>query len=234
MVSKEGFLIIDKPPGITSFGVIYALRKMTGIKKIGHAGTLDPLATGILICAIGRSATKKIDLFLKKDKSYIAEIELGATSSTYDADGEITRRDEVKDPGRKSVEKATEYFVGTILQSPPAFSAKKINGVRAYQLARLGMEVKLKQQKVNIKQIKIVHYDFPKLVIEVDCGSGTYIRSLANDIGEKLKIGGYITSLRRIRSERFIIDQAINMSHLTKDNWEDFIFPIETFIEDAV
>lgn len=227
MQSKEGLIIVNKPSGISSFRVISVLRQITGIRKIGHAGTLDPLASGILVCAIGRGATKFLGNFLKQDKSYIAEIKLGATSSTYDADGDIKERDGYAIPKKIEVLETIEQFIGDVYQTPPIFSAKKINGVRAYHLARLGREVKMEKQKIRIDKIKIIRYKFPNLEIEVDCGSGTYIRSLANDIGEKINTGGYIVSLKRIRSGNFKLSQAVELDGLSEKNWYKYLLPVE-------
>jgi len=199
-------LFIDKPKGITSFDVIRRLRNKLGIKKMGHAGTLDPLATGLLIIAIG-SATKEISKYMNLPKEYEVLVEFGKTSTTYDADGEITQCI-LNDVGRGEFEKVLEGFIGEIMQTPPIFSAKKIKGVRAYDLARQGKEVKLEPRKVQIDKIEILEWSWPFVRLRVNCGKGTYIRSLAHDIGEKLGCGGYVKELRRTAIGEFKVENA--------------------------
>jgi len=221
---KEGFILINKPKGITSFGVVAVLRKITGVKKIGHCGTLDPLASGLLICAIGRSATKKIDLLIKKDKTYLAEIELGKVSNTYDMEGKIENVKVSKKPTRKGIEFVLRRFVGDIDQVPPIYSAKKIGGIRAYKLARKGSNIKLNKNKIRIRKIKIVYYKFPILRLRIECGSGTYIRSLANDIGKKLKTGGVLTNLIRESIEKYSLKKSLVLERLDLKKIEENIF----------
>lgn len=221
---KEGFILINKPKGMASFGVVAYLRKITGIRKIGHAGTLDPLASGLLICAIGRSATKKIDIFLKQDKTYLAEIELGKVSDTYDAEGKIKKINFKNKPTRKEIEKVLQMFIGEINQMPPIFSAKKIKGKKAYELAREGKMVKLKKNKVKIYQIKIIFYKFPFLKIKINCGSGTYIRSIAHDIGKKLKTGAVLTGLVRESIGKYSLKKSLELEKLDLEKIEKNIF----------
>jgi len=223
-MKREGFILINKPRGITSFGVIARLRKITGVKRIGHCGTLDPLASGLLICAIGRTATKRIDSLTKQDKVYLAELELGRVSDTYDLEG---KTEEVKwkiKPTKKEVEEVLNKFVGEISQMPPIYSAKKINGVRAYNLARQGREVKLKKNRIKIHKIKIISYKFPSLKIRIDCGSGTYIRSLAHDIGKNLKIGALLSGLRRESIGKFNLKKSVELEKLDLKTIEKNIF----------
>lgn len=210
-MEQEGFILINKPIGITSFGVVARLRKITGVKKIGHAGTLDPLASGLLICAIGRSATKRIDTLVKQEKVYLAKIELGKISDTYDMEGKVRDVKFKAKPRKAEVERILEGFVGDIFQAPPIFSAKKINGERAYHLARKGIQVRLKKNKVRINKIELVFYRFPFLKIKVDCGSGTYIRSLANDIGKKLKTGAILIELVREKIGKYSLKKSLNL-----------------------
>jgi len=221
---KGGFILINKPPGITSHDVVDKLREITGIKKIGHAGTLDPFAQGLLILGIGREFTKKLSIFQKKDKEYIATLRLGAESDTFDRDGKIVERTVEKIPEREEVEKVLKSFLGEIEQIPPLFSAKKIKGKKLYELARKGIKVKPKPQKVKIYEISILEYKFPYLKIKVKCSSGTYIRSLANDIGKKLKCGAYVDELTRTKIGEFSIEKAIDLSKLNSQNWKEFIF----------
>ena len=224
---KSGFLLVDKPEGMTSHDVVDYLRKITKIKKIGHAGTLDPIATGLLILGIGREATKKLSEFQKLDKEYIAKIKLGVKSDTFDKEGKIEKVQFEKIPKREEVEKVLKSFCGEILQTPPSYSAKKIKGKKAYELARKGMKTELLPVKVKIYQIEILNYSFPYLEIKVYCSSGTYIRSLANDIGEKLKVGGLIEELRRTKIGNFKVENAQKLSQIHSENWQNFLFEVK-------
>jgi tRNA pseudouridine55 synthase len=222
-----GFILINKPTGITSHDVVDKLREITKIKRIGHAGTLDPFATGLLILGIGREFTKKLSLFQRKDKEYIATLRLGAESDTFDREGKIVERKFEKIPERKKVEEVLKSFLGEIEQIPPAFSARKVKGKKLYQLARKGMKVQPKPKKVKIYEISILEYRFPHLKIKVKCSSGTYIRSLANDIGKKLGCGAYLEELVRTKIGEFSIKNAVELSKLTSQNWKSFLIKIE-------
>ena len=221
---EDKIVLIDKPADWTSFDVVAKIRGSIrrsytekGIKptkrqlKVGHAGTLDPFATGLLIILLG-DATKKADKFLKLDKVYEAEIILGQTSTTGDPEGELTT---TPPQGRtlrlKEVEAVLERFVGEIRQRPPIFSAIKINGQRAYKLARDGKEVEVPERVVTIHSLELLAYDYPSLKIRTHVGSGTYIRSLAVDIGEALGTGAYCKELRRISVGQWGIDQAVSI-----------------------
>jgi len=219
---KGGFILINKPSGITSHDVVDRLREITKIKRIGHSGTLDPFATGLLILGIGREFTKKLSIFQKKDKEYIATLRLGAESDTFDRDGKIVERKVEKIPERKEIEEVLKNFLGEIEQIPPAFSAKKIKGKKLYELARKGIKVEPKPQKVKIYEISILEYKFPYVKIKVKCSSGTYIRSLANDIGKKLGCGAYVEELIRTKIGEFSLENAVELSKLTPQNWKSF------------
>jgi tRNA pseudouridine55 synthase len=207
--SKDGIVLVDKPVGWTSFDVCAKIRgqiraeyNAKGEKptkrqlKVGHAGTLDPFATGLLIILLG-DATKRADEFLKFDKVYEATIRLGQTSTTGDSEGEIN---EVKNtqPSREQVEDVLKQFIGHITQVPPAYSAIKINGQRAYKLARAGKEVEIPKREVVIYSLDLVNYSYPELKIRTHVSSGTYIRTLAEDIGRELGVGAYCKELRRL------------------------------------
>jgi tRNA pseudouridine55 synthase len=226
MKSEGGFILINKPAGITSHDVVDKLREITKIKKIGHAGTLDPFATGLLILGIGREFTKKLSVFQKKNKEYIATLKLGAESDTFDKEGKIVEKKVEKIPERKEIEEVLKSFFGEIEQIPPAFSAKKIKGKKLYELARKGIKVEPKPQKVKIYEISILEYNFPYLKIKVKCSSGTYIRSLANDIGKKLGCGAYVEDLMRTKIGEFSIENAVELSKLTPQNWKSFLFKV--------
>jgi tRNA pseudouridine55 synthase len=226
MKGKGGFILINKPAGITSHDVVDKLREITKIKRIGHAGTLDPFATGLLILGIGREFTKKLSIFQKKDKEYIATLKLGAESDTFDRDGKIVEEKVEKIPEREEIEKVLKSFLGEIEQIPPVFSAKKIKGKKLYELARKGIKVEPKPQRVKIYEISILEYNFPYLKIKVKCSSGTYIRSLANDIGNKLGCGAYVEDLMRTKIGEFSIENAVELSKLTPQNWKSFLFKV--------
>jgi tRNA pseudouridine55 synthase len=221
---KFGFILIDKPKGMSSHDIVKQLRKVTKIKKIGHAGTLDPIATGLLILGIGRDATKKLDKFKNLDKEYIAKIKLGSLSETFDTEGKIEERKVEKIPSKGEIEEVLKEFVGKIKQVPPPFSAKKIKGKKAYELARKRLNVNLKPVEVEIKEIEILEYKWPYLKIKVRCSAGTYIRSLANDIGEKLNCGGLIEELRRTKIGNLSVERAKNISEINSKNWQNFLF----------
>lgn len=221
---KSGFILIDKPVGPTSFDMVYKLRKITGIKKIGHAGTLDPFATGLLLLAIGRGATREISQYVKLDKTYIADLRLGAVSTTHDPEGDITENLEAKKPERKVIEKTLEQFVGEQKQIPPMFSAKKVGGQKLYHLARKGKIIERQPQDIRIDYINILSYEWPKLKIELRCSSGTYIRVLAFDVGDELGLGAYLTSLRRTEVGDIKVEEAYKIENIKEGNWEEKLF----------
>lgn len=232
-------LLVDKPAGMTSFGVVARVRRVLSEQagtvpvkgkdgvwrekrrkvKVGHSGTLDPFATGLLVLLIGKG-TKRAGEFLKLDKEYVATLELGKVSTTGDIEGEITPF--VASAGSRlaqpvllaQVEEAVESFVGEIDQRVPEFSAVKINGQRAYKLAREGKTVEMPVRKVRIYALEILEYDYPRLVLRCKVSSGTYIRALAEDLGEKLRTGAYLTALRRTEVGEYRIEQAQSLAEL--------------------
>jgi tRNA pseudouridine55 synthase len=215
----EGILLVDKPAGWTSHDVVAKIRreltKRLGKKiKVGHAGTLDPMATGLLVLLIG-GYTKRAGNFLKLDKTYEGELTLGKISSTGDAEGKINS---VSDdtPSEAEVKKAAEAFVGTIKQVPPAYSAIKIKGKEAYKLARAGKELKMEPRVVTIYSLQIISYEYPKIKFSAQVSSGTYIRSLAQDIGAKMGTGAYLSALRRSHVGDFGIEEAMGMDGLSE------------------
>lgn len=219
----SGFLLVNKPAGLTSYQVVERIKKITGIKKVGHGGVLDPFATGLLIIGINREATKKLNQILKLDKEYEATIVLGKESDTYDSQGIITERKIEKIPLLDDVLKCLLKFKGEIEQIPPPYSNKKIKGIRARDLIRKGLKVVLKPQKVKIYKINLLEYNFPYLKIRVSCSSGTYIRSLAHDIGEALKTGAYVKELIRTKIGRHSLDKAVSLDLITENNWQKFL-----------
>ena len=210
----NGLLLVNKPVGITSFDVIRQLRRSTGVKKIGHAGTLDPLASGLMLMLFG-TACKQAQTFSKLDKTYLGELTLGLTSTTGDEEGEkISGSDRV--PTLAEIETAAQQFVGEITQTPSQYSAIKINGTEAYKLARAGKTVEMPSRQVTINSLEIRSYEYPRITFEAGVSSGTYIRSLAADIGETLGTGGYLSALQRTRVGEFDLLDAVELP--TADN----------------
>ena len=245
-MDMDGFLVIYKPKGKTSFDIVAELRLLLGIKRIGHLGTLDPLATGVLVVAIGK-ATKLNEFLMIMDKSYEAEVVLGASSTTCDGEGDFDYdpeyvkaiyKEKKEEIDVKKVVAALDDFVGVIDQVPPKFSAIKIGGKRAYALARKGMPVRLPSRKVKVHEITDIGLrvdDFgygimttgmtepatlPVLAFTIRCGSGTYIRSIARDLGENLGCRGFLGSLRRTQVGQFGLDQAIKLEDINLENLE--------------
>lgn len=220
----NGFLNIYKPKGMSSFDVIRFLRKQTGIKKMGHIGTLDPAAEGVLVVAL-EQATKLIEFMMDHDKKYEAEITLGKKSNTYDAEGEIVKVSSQK-PKEEEIEKIVKTFVGEIDQAPPVYSALKIDGERAYKRARAGEEIEMKKRKVQVHSIEIIEYKYPVLKLNIHCGKGTYIRSIAHDIGEKLEVGAYLSFLKRTAIDTFIVEKSHTLEDIEENGIEDYLLPI--------
>lgn len=210
--NPEGILLLDKEKGRSSFSIIPFLRKKLSVQKIGHAGTLDPFATGVMVMLIGRNYTRLSDQFLSKDKEYEAELRLGITTDTFDCDGQVITQSE-KIPTLEEIQKALEHFQGEIEQIPPMFSAKKINGKKLYELARQGKEIEREAVKITVKT-EFISYNYPTLCLRFSCSKGTYIRSIAHDLGQILGCGAHLTNLRRTKSGNFTIDQCITESDL--------------------
>ena len=207
---------VYKPKGPTSNQILTKIRKRTGIKKVGHAGTLDPLARGILVVGVGRAATKQLGTIVAKEKEYLATIRLGYTSTTDDNEGQKKKIQDITKPLLVHVKNTLKQFKGEIDQVPPIYSAIKIKGQEAYKLARKGKEVKMKSRKALIKKISLISYKYPYLKIEVVTGPGVYIRSLARDIGQVLGTGGYLSSLERTRVGRFTKNKALKLNQIKK------------------
>lgn len=208
------FLYIDKDRDWTSHDVIAKLRPMLKIKKIGHSGTLDPLATGLLIIAIGRGATKQITELQAKAKKYTATMKIGATTKTDDAEGEEENIHDISHINKKNIVNAFAEMQGEIAQIPPMFSAKKVKGQKLYNLARKNIELELEPSYVTLYENKITSIDLPYITFEVNCSKGTYIRAIARDIGKILGVGGYLTDLRRTSIEEHSIDNALTLTEL--------------------
>ncbi len=214
MPQMDGMILIDKPANMTSFGVVARVRRKLTEKagkkvKVGHTGTLDPFATGLMILLVGK-ACKQAGKFSKLDKTYEATIVLGETSTTGDPEGEISHASRVV-PTEEDIKKALKHFTGFIMQTPPAFSAIKIDGQRAYKLARDGKKVDMPQREVTIYKLELVDYTYPKLKIRTHVSSGTYIRTLAEDIGKVLKTGAYCQELRRTTVGEWQVNEAVTL-----------------------
>ena len=218
---EDGYVaVIDKPLEWTSADVVrkvkFRLQRMGYRKiKVGHAGTLDPLATGVLLVCIGR-ATKRVDSLQAERKEYVAELMLGATTPSYDMEHPVDQTFPIEHITKEAVESVLRTLEGERLQAPPLYSAKKVEGVRAYEFARQGEEVELKKALINIYSITLEEYDLPKIRIRVECSKGTYIRSLAKEIGEGLDSGAYLTSLRRTASGDFRVENAMQLEDFLK------------------
>lgn len=211
-LKPAGILLVDKPAGKTSFQLVAILRKILGEKKIGHAGTLDPFATGVMVMLIGREYTRLSDQLLTHDKEYIAEVKLGASTDSYDLTGEI-RETSDHIPTNKEIETAVNFFQGEMEQIPPMFSAKKVQGKKLYELARKGETIERAPCKVRVKT-EILNYSYPYLTIKVNCSKGTYIRSIAHDLGKMLGTFAHLTKLKRTASGQFLIEDCFNGSKL--------------------
>lgn len=213
----SGFLNIDKPPGITSHDVVAAVRRRVGqtgrAVKVGHAGTLDPMATGVLVLCIG-AATRLSDYVMQGTKEYHASIMLGVTTDTYDREGQITAQRSVERITLRMIEEALSGFTGEILQVPPMYSAVKKQGKKLYELARQGKVVEREARQVTIEHIEVLDWQPPQVSLRIICGPGTYIRSLAHDLGECLAVGAHLSDLVRTRSGSFRLEHAIALDTL--------------------
>jgi tRNA pseudouridine55 synthase len=215
-VFEQGQLIlVDKPYEWTSFDVVRKIRYLTKTKKVGHAGTLDPLATGLLIVCTGKF-TKKINEYMAQEKEYTGTITLGATTPTYDLESEPGNFQSIQFITEEKIKETTSDFTGPILQTPPIHSAIKKDGKRVYELARKGIDVKLEPRPVTISEFTITKIDQSVVYFKVVCSTGTYIRSLANDFGERLGCGGYLSSLCRTRIGEFLLEDATSIEEFEK------------------
>lgn len=225
--TPSGILVLDKPRGWTSAEAVAFVRRRTGVKRVGHAGTLDPLATGVLPLLLGQ-ATRLAEYLLEARKTYVAEVTLGVETNTYDAEGEVVRRLEARDIERGRVETALARFRGEFDQVPPAFSAVKQGGVPVYRLARRGQEVDLAPRRVVVQRLELTAFQPPLLVLEVECGKGFYVRSLAHDLGVVLGTGAMLSGLRRTRVGSFRAGDAIEPTALAAaieaGTWQELLW----------
>jgi tRNA pseudouridine55 synthase len=225
----SGVLVIDKPVGMTSHDVVQAIRLGTGIRRAGHTGTLDPRASGVLVILVG-PAVRLSEYVSASDKRYQAVIRLGASTDTYDADGRFTQQTSAPvNITEQQFEETLKQFVGEIEQTPPPYSAVKVQGRRAYDMARQGEEVDLAPRKITVHHLEVLEWAPPEVVVDVHCSSGTYVRSLANDMGNALGCGAYLVGLRRTKSGRFSLRDATPLRKLQEafhaGNWYQYLIP---------
>jgi tRNA pseudouridine55 synthase len=224
----SGVLVVDKPVGMTSHDVVEAIRRGTGIRRAGHTGTLDPRASGVLVILIG-PAVRLSEYVSASDKRYQAIIRLGSSTDTFDADGRFTRSNAPINVTEEQFEKTLKQFIGEIEQTPPPYSAVKVQGRRAYDMARQGEDVDLTPRKINVYHLEVLEWAPPEVVVDVHCSSGTYVRSLANDMGNALGCGAYLVGLRRTKSGRFSLRDATPLRKLQEafqaGNWYQYLIP---------
>jgi tRNA pseudouridine55 synthase len=224
----SGALVVDKPVGMTSHDVVQAIRNGTGLRRAGHTGTLDPRASGVLVILVG-PAVRLSEYVSASDKRYQAIIRLGGTTDTFDAEGTFTPSKDPLNVTEAEFETALQTFVGEIEQVPPAYSAVKVGGRKAYEMARKGEEVELAPRKIMVHHLEVLEWTPPEVVIDVHCSSGTYVRSLANDLGKKLGCGAYLVGLRRTKSGRFTLRDATPLRKLQEafnaGNWYQYLIP---------
>lgn len=221
----DGVINVYKPEGITSFDVVWKIRKLAHTKKVGHTGTLDPEAAGVLPICIGKG-TKIVDYIMNGSKEYKALLRLGIITDTYDREGKIISESDVE-CSEEEITQVIKGFIGEIAQIPPMYSALKVNGVRLYELARKGIEIERKERKITIFDIEILEIKLPYVSFMVKCSKGTYIRSLCYDIGEKLNCGGAMWALERVKTSIFHLENSVHLEALTEENIFDSIISIE-------
>lgn len=231
----SGVLVVDKPIGLTSHDVVQIIRRGTGIRRAGHTGTLDPRASGVLVILLG-PAVRLSEYVSASDKRYQATIRLGSSTDTFDAEGRITNSSPIEDVTEEKFSEILQTFVGEMEQVPPPYSAVKVKGRKAYEMAREGEEVELEPRIINVYSLDILEWDPPEAVVDVYCSSGTYVRSLANDLGKALGTGAHLVGLRRTKSGRFTLRDATPMRRLQEafdaGNWYKFLIPAAEALAD--
>ncbi len=230
----DGILNLDKPRGKTSFDIVAKIRRISGERKVGHAGTLDPDATGVLVVCLGQ-ATRMVEYLAAANKAYRAEVEFGTATDTYDASGQIVTSGDASRLSRRDVEDAAGSFVGLVEQVPPAYSALKHQGVALYRLARAGVDVPRKARLVEFQRVAVVDWQSPVAILDVECGKGTYIRSLAHDLGERLGCGAHLRSLVRVRSGGFCIEDSVSVEQVeaafSGGAWRELVQPVDVAVQ---
>ncbi|HHY89410.1 MAG TPA: tRNA pseudouridine(55) synthase TruB [Chloroflexi bacterium] len=231
----SGVLVIDKPVGLTSHEVVQVVRKGSNIRRAGHTGTLDPRASGVLVVLVG-PAVRLSEYVSASDKRYQAVIQLGETTDTYDADGRVIKSAPVDHITEEDFERVLQKFVGRIEQVPPPYSAVKVKGRKAYDMARQGEEVDLEPRVIEVYSLELLEWDPPEAVIDVYCSSGTYVRSLAHDLGEALGVGAHLIGLRRTKSGRFTLRDAVPLRKLREafeeGTWYQYLIPAAEALSD--
>ena len=226
-----GILNVNKPRGVTSRAVVNQVQRLLKPAKVGHAGTLDPLATGVLILCVG-PATRLVEYVQRMAKGYRGEFLLGRQSDTEDVTGHVVELTDSPQPSPSAIEQAARRLVGVIQQRPPAYSALKIRGRRAYDLARSGQQVELQPRQVSVHDVRVVRYQYPKLTLDVECGSGTYIRSLGRDLAESLGTAAVMSSLRRTKIGDFKVQQSWPIEDISSENIGDLLQPATLAVPD--
>jgi tRNA pseudouridine55 synthase len=231
----SGVLVVDKPVGLTSHDVVQIIRRGTGIRRAGHTGTLDPRASGVLVILVG-PAVRLSEFVSASDKRYQATIRLGSSTDTYDSEGRITSSASIDDVTEEQFNTILQTFIGEIQQVPPPYSAVKVQGRKSYEMAREGEEVNLEPRMINVYSLEILEWAPPEAVIDVYCSSGTYVRSLANDLGEALGTGAHLVGLRRTKSGRFTLRDAVSLRRLQESfnagDWYHFLIPAAEALAD--
>jgi tRNA pseudouridine55 synthase len=231
----NGIFNINKPSGKTSQDVVAFIKRLSGQRYVGHAGTLDPLATGVLPVCLGQAA-RMSDFIMETHKTYIAEITLGVSTDTYDAEGTIMQEADPSHIDRKQVEALLPSLTGAILQKPPAYSALKRQGKRLYELARAGIDVETVAREVNVYRMEILEWKPPCFIIEIECGKGTYIRSIAHDIGQSLGCGAHMSALTRTRYGPFDVEDSASLLQIEDSfihgYWRELIYPMDIVLRD--
>ena len=233
----NGFINLYKPPGITSMEALRRVKRITGQrKKVGHGGTMDPLARGVLPVCFGQ-ATRLMDYVTGGSKRYVMDVKLGESTSTYDAEGEVTSTGAVEGITRTEVESALEAFVGVVDQVPPMYSAVKVDGQRLYKLARAGIEVEREARSVEIHSIRLTRFELPELTLDVECGRGVYMRSLAHDLGQSLGCGAHVTDLERRSCGGFSASDGVTLEELEEEarepgGWQHHLHPVDWVVRD--
>lgn len=223
-MNDRGVIILNKPPGVTSRRALNTVQRLAKPAKVGHAGTLDPLAVGVLVVCVG-GATRLIEYVQRMPKTYRATFLLGRRSDTEDVEGQVEMLPDAEPPTRARLDESAARLTGRILQRPPAFSALKVNGKRAYDLARRGEEVELKARPIDIYRFEILRYEYPELDALIECGSGSYVRSLGRDLAESVGSAAVMSALTRTAIGDFRIEDAVDPEALTPNNWREFLLP---------
>lgn len=231
----DGILVLDKPPGISSMEAVRRIKRASGIRRVGHGGTLDPMATGVIPICLGR-ATRLMEYMLDSSKEYIGEVRLGISTDSYDAEGEITGRSDPSGVEREYIEDVLNRFLGQTEQVPPMFSALKRKGKRLYELARQGIEVEREPRSMTVHSIRLAGWNPPVATVHIECSRGFYMRSLAHDIGVQLGCGAHLESLTRLRTGRFRIADAVSIETAQRSfeegSWPELLASLDSVLGD--